>query len=142
MGIKIGVDFDHPFDVKVRIDPNIGGPSAGLMFSLAIYDTLTPGSLTGDQADRGHGDHGRERLRRSDRRHHAEDRRAPGTTARTCSSSHPTTATRPSRPRNGDMRLVKAVTMHAAVQAIEAWVKDPEAKLPTCRATNERKAEG
>jgi hypothetical protein len=30
------------------------------------------------------------------------------------------------------MRLVKAVTMHAAVQAIEAWVKDPDATLPTC----------
>ena len=26
---------------------DIGGPSAGLMFSLGIYDTLTPGSLTG-----------------------------------------------------------------------------------------------
>ena len=36
--------------------------------------------------------------------------------------------------RNGDMRLVKAVTMHAAVQAIEKWVKDPDAKLPTCAA--------
>ena len=45
------------------------------------------------------------------------------------------------RPSNGDMRLVKAVTMHAAVQAIEKWVKDPDAKLPTCRATAERKAE-
>ena len=44
--------------------------------------------------------------------------------------------------RNGDMRLVKAVTMHAAVQALEAWVKDPDAKLPTCRATTERKAHG
>jgi PDZ domain-containing protein len=40
------------------------------------------------------------------------------------------------------MRLVKAVTMHAAVQAIKAWVKDPDAQLPTCRATTERKADG
>jgi PDZ domain-containing protein len=34
--------------------------------------------------------------------------------------------------RNGDMRLVKAVTMHAAVQAIEKWVKNPDATLPAC----------
>ena len=33
-----------------RIDVNagdVGGPSAGLMFSLAVYDKLTPGALTG-----------------------------------------------------------------------------------------------
>jgi hypothetical protein len=40
------------------------------------------------------------------------------------------------------MRLVKAVTMHAAVQAIRAWVKKPDADLPQCRATTDQKAEG
>ena len=44
--------------------------------------------------------------------------------------------------RNGDMRLVKAVTMHAAAQALEKWVKNPDAKLPTCASTTERKAAG
>jgi PDZ domain-containing protein len=43
---------------------------------------------------------------------------------------------------NGDMRLVKAVTMHAAVQAIKKWVKDPGATLPSCVDTNEREADG
>ena len=33
--------FRFPFEVSVAIDPNIGGPSAGLMFSLAVYDTIT-----------------------------------------------------------------------------------------------------
>ena len=42
-----GVGYDFPFQVSVDIADNIGGPSAGLMMSLAIYDTLTPGSLTG-----------------------------------------------------------------------------------------------
>ena len=44
-----------PFDVSVNINDDIGGPSAGLMFSLAIYDTLTPGSLTGGQVVAGTG---------------------------------------------------------------------------------------
>jgi PDZ domain-containing protein len=43
---------------------------------------------------------------------------------------------------NGDMRLVKAVTMHAAVQVIEKWVKNPGTTLPTCSATDEREAQG
>ena len=55
VGIRIGTGFELPFDVSVNIDDSIGGPSAGLMFSLAIYDTLTPGSLTGGQIVAGTG---------------------------------------------------------------------------------------
>ena len=40
-------EFDPPFDVNINLGQEIGGPSAGLMFSLAIYDMLTPGALTG-----------------------------------------------------------------------------------------------
>jgi PDZ domain-containing protein len=41
--------LEHDFPAKVTIDAgSIGGPSAGLMFSLGIYDKLTPGALTGD----------------------------------------------------------------------------------------------
>lgn len=40
-------DFDPPFDVNIELGQQIGGPSAGMMFSLAIYDKLTPGALTG-----------------------------------------------------------------------------------------------
>ena len=46
LGIQLGQGFILPFPVTINIDPRIGGPSAGLMFSLGIYDTLTPGSLT------------------------------------------------------------------------------------------------
>ncbi len=55
IGIVPGNGFDFPFQVHVNIDPDVGGPSAGLMFSLAIFDTLTPGSLTGDAAVAGTG---------------------------------------------------------------------------------------
>ena len=56
IGIYLGTGFRFPFDVTVNISPDIGGPSAGLMFSLAIYDTLTPGSLTDGQIIAGTGE--------------------------------------------------------------------------------------
>ncbi len=39
-------DFDVPFDVKIDAGA-IGGPSAGLAFTLGVIDLLTPGDLTG-----------------------------------------------------------------------------------------------
>ncbi len=46
---RIGVELreDPPFPVDIKLGQDIGGPSAGLMFSLGIYDKLTPVSLTG-----------------------------------------------------------------------------------------------
>lgn len=41
MGIRIDPDFDLPVEVSVGID-RVGGPSAGMMFALAIMDKLTP----------------------------------------------------------------------------------------------------
>jgi Lon-like protease len=40
-----GFDYDPGVEVKFDTD-NIGGPSAGLMFTLAAYDQLTPDDLT------------------------------------------------------------------------------------------------
>ncbi|WP_278260289.1 hypothetical protein [Nocardioides convexus] len=48
------------------------------MFSLAIYDTLTPGSLTGGATVAGTGESARRRQGRPDRRDRPEDRRCPG----------------------------------------------------------------
>jgi PDZ domain-containing protein len=54
IGVLLGVEHDFP--VKVTINAgDVGGPSAGLMFALAIYDKLTPGSLTGNHAIAGTG---------------------------------------------------------------------------------------
>ena len=41
MGVAIDPTFDMPYSVNVAID-HVGGPSAGLIFSLAIVDLLTP----------------------------------------------------------------------------------------------------
>lgn len=54
IGVLLGIEHDFP--VKVTINAgDVGGPSAGLMFALAIYDKLTPGSLTGNHAIAGTG---------------------------------------------------------------------------------------
>ncbi len=47
LGVLVGTGYVFPFDVSIGISDSIGGPSAGLIFSLAVYDTLTEGSLTG-----------------------------------------------------------------------------------------------
>jgi Lon-like protease len=49
IGIEVAgraVDFDFPVDVTIDTG-DVGGPSAGLAFTLAIIDDLTPGDLTG-----------------------------------------------------------------------------------------------
>ncbi len=51
LGVSLGTKqhkFDLPFDVKIDTS-GIGGPSAGLAFTLALIDELTPGELTGGQ---------------------------------------------------------------------------------------------
>ncbi|BDZ44552.1 S16 family serine protease [Naasia aerilata] len=54
VGVGIAVQYDFPFDVQIEL-PNVGGPSAGMMFALGIYDKLTPGALTGGERVAGTG---------------------------------------------------------------------------------------
>lgn len=46
VGISAGTDHTFPFAIDIKL-ADVGGPSAGLMFALGIYDKLTPGALTG-----------------------------------------------------------------------------------------------
>ncbi|GHB19157.1 hypothetical protein GCM10010331_01330 [Streptomyces xanthochromogenes] len=46
VGIQAGTDHAFPFSVDIKL-ADVGGPSAGLMFSLGIVDKLTPEDLTG-----------------------------------------------------------------------------------------------
>ncbi len=48
LGVLPEAGYDFPFDVKIQLE-NVGGPSAGMMFALGVYDKLTDGSLTGGQ---------------------------------------------------------------------------------------------
>jgi len=45
LGITLTNRFKFPVDVEIDTS-TIGGPSAGMMFSLAVYDVLTPGDLS------------------------------------------------------------------------------------------------
>lgn len=46
VGVLIQPTFSYGLDVTIHAG-DVGGPSAGMMFALGVYDTLTPGSLTG-----------------------------------------------------------------------------------------------
>lgn len=54
IGIYLASDFELPFEVTIDAG-RVGGPSAGLMFSLAVFDTLTEGELTGGHVFAGTG---------------------------------------------------------------------------------------
>lgn len=56
VNITVAEGPSYPFEVKISLGDNIGGPSAGMMFALTIYDLLTPGSLTGGQSVAGTGE--------------------------------------------------------------------------------------
>ena len=45
IGVQALAEYGFPFEVDIDL-PNVGGPSAGMMFALGVIDTLTPGSLT------------------------------------------------------------------------------------------------
>jgi PDZ domain-containing protein len=131
IGIQYGTGYRFPFDVSVNIDPAIGGPSAGLMFSLGIYDTLTKGSLTGGATLAGTGT-----VDGSGRVGPIGGIQQKIAAARAAGAKlflvPPDNCADAKGAPNGDMRLVKATTMHSAVQSIQAWVDNHRATLPTC----------
>ncbi|WP_310162148.1 S16 family serine protease [Arthrobacter sp. BE255] len=55
LGVMLKYKFTFPLDVKISLD-KVGGPSAGMMFSLGIIDKLTPGDLTGGRHVAGTGE--------------------------------------------------------------------------------------
>jgi PDZ domain-containing protein len=54
IGITVGELTEPPFPLSIE-SGSIGGPSAGMMHTLAIVDTLTPGELTGGHVIAGTG---------------------------------------------------------------------------------------
>jgi PDZ domain-containing protein len=49
VGITLGTGFDYAPDISFDLGQQIGGPSAGLVFALAIYDKITEGALLGER---------------------------------------------------------------------------------------------
>ncbi|MGH3346269.1 MAG: YlbL family protein [Nocardioides sp.] len=132
-GFEMTQHYEFPVEVTFGIDPDIGGPSAGLMFSLAVYDTLTEGSMTGGQIVAGTGTlgpHGSVGPIGGIDQKIAGARDADAdlflVPADNCDDAYES-------PR-GDMGLVRVATMSDAVDALEAYADDPEADLPQCEA--------
>lgn len=133
IGIQMRDSFRFPVDVTVGVDPQIGGPSAGLMFSLGIYDTLTPDSMTGGEIIAGTGTiapdgtvgpiGGIDQKIAGARDDGARLFLVP---ADNCPDAVDAPA--------GDMRLTRVATMSEAVDAVEAWAADPDTDLPQCTA--------
>ena len=131
LGIDMLPSYRFPFQVGVQIDDTLGGPSAGLMFSLGIYDTLTPGSLTGGEIVAGTGTidpDGKVGPIGGIQQKIAAARDAGAELFLVPPDNCPEALDAP----NDDMRLARADTMHDARTAIEEWVDDPDADLPTC----------
>ncbi|MDQ4054923.1 MAG: PDZ domain-containing protein [Actinomycetota bacterium] len=140
IGVTLGQGYIFPFDVSVNINPLISGPSAGLMFSLAIYDTLTPGSLTDNEVVAGTGEiapdgsvgpiGGIAQKIAGARDDGAELFLVP-----------PANCADIDDVDNGDMELVLAETMHDAVEALEAWADGRDADVPRCDDLARREAQ-
>jgi PDZ domain-containing protein len=135
VGVILQIGYTFPFKVSVAIPDNIGGPSAGLMFALSIYDTLTPGSLTGGQVVAGTGTitadgkvgeiGGIQQKIAGARQAGAQLFLVP-----------PANCADALGGDNGSMRLAKAATLDQAVSDIKAWSADHSATLPSCGASS------
>jgi Lon-like protease len=134
VGISIGTGYDFPFDVSVRLSDQIGGPSAGLIFSLGVYDTLTPGSLTGGTDVAGTGTIDQDGRVGPIGGIQQKIVAAADAGARiflvppdNCDSALHADVTK------DEIKLVKAATLHSAVTSLETYARDPSADLPACR---------
>lgn len=54
VGILLGNEFEFPVAADIQLE-DVGGPSAGLMFSLGLIDTMTEESISGDHSWAGTG---------------------------------------------------------------------------------------
>ena len=131
--VAIGPGFEFPFDVKLNISENIGGPSGGLMFALGIYDVLTPGSLTDDKVIAGTGEIDAEGKVGPIGGIHQKLVGAQDDGAKLFLVPEGNCAEALGGNYDPDkMRLVKVTTMEQALGEVQAWVKDPDAKLARC----------
>ena len=133
IGVGIRQSYRFPFKVKVRLPDTIGGPSAGMMFALAIYDVLTPGSLTGGKVIAGSGEIGPDgtvgAIGGIGQKLPAAQRDVAKlflVDADNCAE-----AVR-SHFDPDKMRLVKVHTLAEAIKDVETWRDNPSAELPRC----------
>jgi len=133
VGVGLTSQYTFPFSVNVRLSDSIGGPSAGMMFALGIYDLLTPGSLTDGKAIAGTGTitadgtvgviGGIAQKIAGAQADGAHLFLVPAGNCDEAVHAHYDPA---------KMRLAKVSTLKGALDAVRTWVADPQASLPEC----------
>jgi len=134
LGISVTDTYSVPFEVEFNLDGNIGGPSAGTIFALAIYDKLTPGELTGGQVIAGTGeiDYEGNVGPIGGIQQKIVSARDDGATVFLAPASNCDEAL--GVPSDPGIRIVRIATLREAIDALEALAEDPDADVPTCEA--------
>ncbi len=133
VGVFLGTGYHFPFDVTVNVSDNIGGPSAGLVFALSVYDVLTPGALTGGKDVAGTGT-----ITPAGRVGPIGGIQQKIVAARDAGASlflvppANCAAALAAPVADGEIRLVRAGTLHSAVRTLTRYAADPDADLPAC----------
>ena len=129
VGVVLSDQYKFPFKIDISIG-DIGGPSAGLMFSLAIVDKLTPGPLTQGKFFAGTGTitpEGEVGPIGGIQQKMIAARKAGATVFLTPKDNCADAV--PARPDG--LRLVRADTLHSSVQAINA-ITSGKGDIPAC----------
>jgi PDZ domain-containing protein len=136
IGISVGDTYSVPFDVEFNLERDIGGPSAGTIFALAIYDKLTPGELTGGLVVAGTGEMdydgtvgpigGIQQKIVSSAEDGASVFLAP---ADNCDDALAAPV------ESDEIQILRIGTLDEAIDALETLAEDPDADVPTCEAT-------
>jgi PDZ domain-containing protein len=131
VGAGVGVGYEFPVQIDINIPERIGGPSAGMIFALAIYDTLTPGAMleglriagtgeiNGDGAIGAIGGIQQKIVAAA-----GDDIEVFLAPASNCDDV--------AGARNGDMQVVSIATLDDAIEAVEAAAIGETDDLPSC----------
>jgi PDZ domain-containing protein len=131
VGITLGTSYDFPIDVENNVGDEVGGPSAGTMFALAIYDRLTPGSLTGGRKVAGTGTLSPDGTVGpiGGVRQKIAGAAAAGASVFLVPDANCAEA---AAGDDHGLTLVRVATFDEAVSELEALAKDPQATVRTC----------
>jgi Lon-like protease len=133
IGVLVGTGYDFPFDVELALDDSIGGPSAGLVFALSVYDTLTPGSLTGGDVIAGTGSITPDGAVGPIGGVRQKIAAAEEAGAEVFLVPRDNCASAVHDPVEG-IELIRADDLAGAIKALETYSEDPSADLPRCPA--------
>jgi PDZ domain-containing protein len=134
IGVYVSTGFVFPFEVSVAIDDRIGGPSAGLVFAMSVYDRLTPGSLTGGAVVAGTGTMSPDGEVGAIGGIQQKIAGAAGAGAELFLVPPDNCAAALEAPDDAleQLRLVRAPSLSSALRSVKAYADDPSADLPRC----------